>query len=84
MRLPLNSPPDWSIVMLPAKILAFSAHRNQMKNTETEFGRNRKVAFILSRRKGEHSSHMLQELCLCSMSGSLGAYIRKGLSVRSQ
>ena len=84
MRLPLTSTPDWSMVMLLAKILAFSAHRNQMKNTETEFERNRKVAFILSRQKGEHSSRMLQELCLCSMRGSLGAYIRKGLSVRSQ
>ena len=35
-----------SRTLLPAKILAFSTH--QMKNTETEFGANRKVVFILS------------------------------------
>ena len=48
-----------------------------MKNTETEFGGNRKVAFILSQRRGEHSSLMPQELCPPSLR-SLGAYIRKG------
>ena len=47
MRLPLTSTPDWSMVMLLAKILAFSAHRNQMKNTETEFERNRKALGLL-------------------------------------
>ena len=34
-----------------------------MKNTETEFGGNRKVAFILSWRGGEHSRLMPEELC---------------------
>ena len=40
--------------MLPAKALAFSAHRSQIKNMETEFGGNigyRKVALILSRQR---------------------------------
>ena len=33
------------------------------KNTETEFGGNRKVALILSQRRGKHSRLMPQELC---------------------
>ena len=30
---------------------------------ETEFGRNRKVALILSQQRGEHSRFMPQKLC---------------------
>ena len=37
------------VKMLLAKILAYSAHQSQKKNTETETGGNRKVAFILNR-----------------------------------
>ena len=69
----------WKYPLLPAKILAFSAYQSQMKNTE--FGGNRKVAFILSQRRGEHSKLMPQELCSCSMK-SLGVYIRQGIEVR--
>jgi len=35
-----------------AKILAFSAHQSGIKNMETEFGGNRKVALILSWQRG--------------------------------
>ena len=35
-----------------------------MKNTETDLGANRKVAFILGQRRGENSRLMPQELCL--------------------
>ena len=51
------------VKMLLAKTLAYSAHRSQEKNTETETGGNRKVAFILSRWRGEHSAVKPQELC---------------------
>ena len=54
--------------MLPAKILAFSAHWSQMKNMETELGGNRKVAFILSQRRWEHCRLMHEELCLLTPS----------------
>ena len=64
-----------SRTLLPAKILAFSTH--QMKNTETEVGGNRKVAFILSWRRGKYSRLMPQELRSRSMK-SLEAYIGKG------
>ena len=37
------------VALLLAKLLASSAHQSQMKNTETEFGGNRKVAFSASR-----------------------------------
>lgn len=37
-----------TVSLLLAKILAFSAHQSQMKNLETEFGGNAKVALILS------------------------------------
>lgn len=68
----------WKYPLLPAKILAFSAYQSRMKNTE--FGGNRKVAFILSQQRGEHSKLMPQELCPCSMK-SLVAYIRQGIEV---
>ena len=68
--------------LLLGKILAFSAHQERMKNTETESGGNRKVAFILSQRRGEHSSLMPQELCPPSLR-TLRAYIRQGVQVRS-
>ena len=61
--------------LMPPQILAFSAHRKQVKITETEFGGNRKVALILIRQRAEHSSLMPQELCPHSMR-SPGAYIR--------
>ena len=75
--------------MLPAKILALSAHR--IKNTETEFGGNRKVALKLSWCRGEHSKLLLQELHPSS-GRSLGirwrikykSCIRWGLTVRGQ
>ena len=47
--------------LLLTKILAFSAHQSQIKNMETEFEGNRKVALILSQQKGEHSRLMLKE-----------------------
>ena len=50
-------------VVLLAKILAFSAHQDWMKNRETEFGENRKVALILGWQREEHSKLMLQQLC---------------------
>lgn len=37
-----------AVSLLLAKILAFSAHQSQMKNIETEFGGNAKMALILS------------------------------------
>ena len=46
-----------------AKILTFSAHRSRKKNTETQFGESRKVAFILSQQRGEASRLLPQELC---------------------
>ena len=49
--------------LLLAKILAFSAPWSWKKNTETEFGGNRKVALILSSRRGEHSRLLPQEQC---------------------
>ena len=49
--------------MLPSKILAFFAHWSQMKNTETEFRGNRKVAFILSQWRGEQGRPVPWELC---------------------
>ena len=49
--------------LLLAKILAFSAPWSWIKNTETEFGGNRKVALILSSRRGEHSRLLPQEQC---------------------
>ena len=64
-----------------AKILAFSSLKQIQKNTETEFGGNRKVALTLSRQRGEHSRLMPQELCPGPMR-SLGAYITWGLPVR--
>ena len=75
--------PDEPPKLLEAKILAFSGHRSQMKNMGTEFGGTRKMAFILTQWRGEHSRLMLQELCSLPMS-SLGAYTRQGLTVRSQ
>ena len=50
-------------VLLLAKILTFSAHHSWKKNTETQFGENRNVAFILSRQRGEPSRLLPQELC---------------------
>ena len=71
---------QWKYPLLPAKILAFSAYWSWMKNTQ--FGGNRKMAFILSWQRGEHSKLMPQELWPCSMK-ILGAYIRQGIEVRS-
>ena len=73
--------------LLPAEILAFSAYWSWMKNMETEFGGNRKVAFILSWRRGEHSRLTPEELCPHPhprSTRSLGAYVKQGLAVRSQ
>ena len=64
-----------SQTLLPAKISAFSTH--QMKNTETEFGGDRKVAFILSWQRGEYSRLMPQELCSLHEE-SRGLYVGKG------
>ena len=50
--------------MLLAKILSFSAQWSWMKNVETEFGGNRKVALIFSWWRGEHSRLLPQNLCL--------------------
>ena len=58
----LHSRKAWAL--LPAKISVFSVHWSQMKNMETEFGGSRKVTFILSRRRGERSRLVPQELCL--------------------
>ena len=52
-----------SVRLLLAKILAFSAHQSQIRNTEAAPGGNRKVALILSWRIGEHSRFMPQKLC---------------------
>ena len=49
--------------LMPPQILAFSAHRKQVKITETEFGGNRKVALVLSWWRGEPSRLMPPELC---------------------
>ena len=54
---------DRTQVLLLAKILTFSAHRSRKKNTETQFGESRKVAFILSQQRGEASRLLPQELC---------------------
>ena len=78
--------------MLPAKALAFSAHRSQIKNMETEIGGDigyRKVALILSRQRlvgGVRGTWDRVGSCLkicphLSMK-SLGAYIRGGLAVK--
>ena len=48
------------VVMLPKAHL--TAHQSQMKNMETEFGGNRKVALILSWWRGARSKLMPQEL----------------------
>ena len=48
--------------LLSTKILAFSAHQSQVKNMETEFEGNRKVALILSQQREEHSRLTLKEL----------------------
>ena len=61
--------------LLLAKILAFSAPQSQIKNTEIEFGKNRKVALILSQQRGEQSRLMPQKLSPLSMR-NLGADIR--------
>ena len=50
--------------VLLAKILSFSAQWSWMKNVETEFGGNRKVALIFSWWRGEHSRLLPQNLCL--------------------
>ena len=50
--------------VLLAKILSSSAQWSWMKNVETEFGGNRKVALILSQRRGEHSRLLPRNLCL--------------------
>ena len=42
-----------------------------MKNTETEFGRNKKVAFILSRQRGERVRLMPQDSSLHKQSRGL-------------
>ena len=71
--------------LLLAKILTFSANRSQIKNTETEFGGNRKVALILSWWREEHSRLMPQALCPLSMR-SLGACgsLQSGVSDEEQ
>ena len=43
-----------------AKILAFSPHRSQIKNTETEFGGNRKVVLIFCRRREDAAGSCLK------------------------
>ena len=43
-----------------AKILAFSTHRGQIKNMETEFGGNRKVVLIFCRRKEDAAGSCLK------------------------
>ena len=53
------------------EILAFFARRSRIKNTEAEFGGNKKVALILTRWR-VHRRLMPQELCPSSTS-SLGA-----------
>ena len=50
------------LVLLLARILAFSAHPSQKKNTETEFRGNRKVALLLSWWRGKNNRLMPQEL----------------------
>ena len=49
----LQSMGSQSWTLLPAKTLDFSTH--QMKNMGTEVGGDRKVAFILSWRRGKYS-----------------------------
>ena len=61
--------------MLPKAHL--TAHQSQMKNMETEFGGDRKVAFILSWQRGEYSRLMPQELCSLHEE-SRGLYVGKG------
>ena len=39
--------------LMPPQILAFSAHRSQIKSMERAFGGNRKVALILSMWRGD-------------------------------
>ena len=53
---------SWKLIwLLLDKILAFSAHQSQIKNKGIEFGGNRKVTYILSWQRGEHSRLKLQE-----------------------
>ena len=61
----------WNPPCCLAKILAFSAHWSWMKNMETEFGGNKKVAFILRQQKCEHSRLCLRD-CAQPPWGSLG------------
>ena len=67
--------------MFLAKILALSS-KAKLKNTETGFEGNRKVALIISEWRGKDNKLMPQELFPRSM--NLGAYLRQGLAVRSQ
>ena len=72
------------VVMLPKAHL--TAHQSQMKNMETEFGGDRKVALILSWWRWGHSRLRPQELFpppFCSLR-CLVAYVSWGLAVRSQ
>ena len=65
--------PNKPAKFLLAKILAFSAHKSWIKNTETKFGGKKKVVLILSQWRGEHSKLMPQELCP-PHEGSRGLY----------
>ena len=75
--LPLMYSCSWIAIMilLLAKILAFSAHQSWMKNIEMEFRENRKVNLILSLRRGEHCRHMPQELCPAPFHGIFQARV---------
>ena len=49
--------------LLLAKILAFSTQWSQIKNTETEFDGDKKVAFIPNTAEREHNRVMSQGMC---------------------
>ena len=58
-----HTTPSWEPHLLLAKILAFAAHRSQMKNMEIGFGGNRKVVLTLSRQRGEPRRLMCLKNC---------------------
>ena len=74
---------DVTVLLLLAKNLAFFDHQNLIKNTETEFGGNRKVVLFSVGGEGSTAGTWLKN-CPPSSMRSLGAYIRWGLTVRSR
>ena len=81
LNLCFNSSVSISVILTLAKILVFSGNRSRIKMTETEFTKNRKGAFILSRRRGERGRLVSQKLSPRSVR-SLEAYTRQGLGIQ--